>query len=76
MGSIFQNLFSGVKPENGVLTINLNLTIKIDADGALSVIPTAEPVNLPKIENKKTDKTEYEMPDFRFGDSVMIPFGK
>ncbi|MEL4382938.1 hypothetical protein, partial [Shewanella algae] len=39
---LFKNLFGGSKPENGELTINLNLTIKIEADGSLSVVPTAE----------------------------------
>jgi len=76
MAQLFSTLFGGVKPQNGELTINLNLTIKIEADGSLKVTPTAEaapqtPPPLPKPEDVK-----WEMPDLEIGEDSLINFGK
>jgi hypothetical protein len=80
---LFKNLFSGSKPENGELTINLNLTIKIEADGSLSVVPTAEKTAAvqepwPAVPTKKLpEKNDALIPDFDFGgENSIIDFGK
>jgi hypothetical protein len=82
MALLFNNLFSGSKPQNGELTINLNLTIKIEADGSLSVTPTVgatetKPVPAPEAA-KPEEKTDHLIPDFDFdfGDNKLIEFGK
>lgn len=82
MASLFKHIFNGSKPENGELTINLNLTIKIEADGSLSVTPTAEkaeqPGQRPAITARKPDeKKDVLIPDFNFGsEDNIIDFGK
>lgn len=78
MASIFNHIFNGSKPENGELTINLNLTIKIEADGSLSVAQTAEKVEQykPIIPTKKLDeKKDTFIPDFE-SEGNIIDFGK
>lgn len=74
MASLFNNLFVGNKPENGQLTINLNLTIKIEADGSLSVSSSPAVKAVEKRDEIKPGKTEYLLPDF--GDNELIDFGK
>lgn len=77
MAHIFSNLFKGSKPENGELTINLNLTIKIEADGSLKVTPTASTAEKPiEAAKKETTETIYEIPDFGSDESLLINFGK
>ena len=82
MALLFQNLFKGSKPENGELTINLNLTIKIEADGSLQVTPSVSPASEGKVENKVVptllkDKIHYEIPDdFGIPEGNLINFGK
>lgn len=78
---LFRNLFNGSKPENGELTINLNLTIKIEADGSLSVAPTVEkterPVGPATPARKLDDKAEAVIPELDFGgEDNIINFGK
>lgn len=80
MALLFKNLFGGSKPENGELTINLNLTIKIEADGSLSVVPTAEKVpDTTRLPAKQADEKNKDVliPDFDFGgEDNIIDFGK
>lgn len=81
MASLFKHIFNGSKPENGELTINLNLTIKIEADGSLSVMPTADRVDQPRspLSVKKLDEQKNDMiiPDFESGsEDNIIDFGK
>ena len=82
MAQFFKHIFSGSKPENGELTINLNLTIKIEADGSLSVTPTAERsapeerVSPPAAIGRAEVKRQPLVPDFDFGGGDLIDFGK
>jgi flagellar basal body rod protein FlgF len=84
MASLFKHIFNGSKPENGELTINLNLTIKIEADGTLSVAPTAEKTDHSKpiipLKKQEENKESYVNDfDFGFGDeneNGIISFGK
>ncbi len=80
MASLFKHIFNGSKPENGELTINLNLTIKIEADGSLSVSPTIEKTSEQKLTSpvKNTEeKKDTLIPDFDFGnENNIIKFGK
>jgi len=75
MASLLSTLIPGIKPTNGELTINLNLTIKIEADGSLSVLPAVTPTT-DRVSEKKDNKTEYELPDLDVGESDIINFGK
>ncbi len=75
MALIFNSLFGGSKPDKGELTINLNLTIKIEADGSLSVVPTAEKASVPT--KMADEKKNMLIPDFDFGEeNSIIEFGK
>lgn len=81
MALLFKSIFGGSKPENGELTINLNLTIKIEADGSLSVVPTAEKVEgrpaVPVPAKQADEKKDVLIPDFDFGgEDNIIDFGK
>lgn len=82
MANLLNGFLGGVKSVDGQVTVNLNLTIKIEADGSLSVAPMigqqqiAEKV-LEKVENKEEEtKFKYEIPDFGFGEDNIIDFGK
>ena len=64
--------------ENGELTINLNLTIKIEADGSIRVATAtneATPTKPQPPEIKMDDKFKYEIPDL-FEPGKLIDFGK
>jgi len=79
MALLFNNLFKGSKPENGELTINLNLTIKIEADGSFKVTPTvAAPPEPAAVLHKKEDVTppQYEIPEWDVNEGNLINFGK